>query len=538
MQGSVTPDFYPGDKPDFKMIVATSPPNALRASTRDKHMAGGSYVGLDIGSNLMKVAQVRRTGKGLEVTNLGLAPTPPEAFDNSVIIDVQALSKAVKDLLKSAGISGGNVISSISGQSAVVVRVIEVPQMAPAELTEAMKWEVERQVPFASGAGAGVISDFVAIDRPEGYAPGQNMDVLLAAAQQDVVDRHVEMLFAAGLKPKAIDVEPLASGRTMLELSGTPQQPGHTSAIFNIGASVTDVSIYRDKLLTFSRSLPVAGDNFTRAIADYLQVDLATAETYKREQGEVILDQFGQQAAPDFGAGGGGFGGGAGGGFINFGEEQVPNVTTDASPSGRTPFIINAPGVPTGPSSPSGRMPFDFSTPGEAPPPPPPAAEGGFYNPGAPQSPGFFDPDASPSVQAAFPQSAQLTPSVPVQSSHSAPQDQMKQQIFSALSPVLVELSQELRRSLDYFRSKSGDAPVHEIILVGGTAKLRGIATYLEMELGIATRVGDPLQNVMVTSKTFSEQHLQEIASLFPVSIGLGARDLIETPGSKGKNRR
>ena len=497
-------------------------------------MAGGSYIGLDIGSNLMKVAQVRRTGKGLEVTNLGLAPTPPEAFDNSVIIDVQALSKAVKDLLKSAGISGGNVVSSISGQSAVVVRVIEVPQMAPAELTEAMKWEVERQVPFASGAGAGVISDFVAIDRPEGYAPGQNMEVLLAAAQQDVVDRHVEMLFAAGLKPKAIDVEPLATGRTMLELGGPVQAPGHTAAIFNIGASVTDVSIYRDKLLTFSRSLPVAGDNFTRAIADYLQVDLTTAEQYKREQGEVILDQFGQ-AAQDTG---GGFGGNAGGGFINFGEEQVPNVTTDASPSGRTPFIINSPGVPTGPSSPSGRMPFDFSTPGEAPPPPPAPGEGGFYNPAPAADAGFFDPGASPSMQAAFPAPPPPPAYAPPAPQATSPQNELRQQIFSALSPALVELSQELRRSLDYFRSKTGDAPVHEIILVGGTAKLRGLDTYLEMELGIATRVGDPLQNVLVTSKTFSEQHLQEIASLFPVSIGLGARDLIDVPGSKGKNRR
>ena len=493
-------------------------------------MAGGSYIGLDIGSNLMKVAQVRRTGKGLEVTNLGLAPTPPEAFDNSVIIDVQALSKAVKEMLKTAGISGGPVVSSISGQSAVVVRVIEVPQMAPAELTEAMKWEVERQVPFASGAGAGVISDFVAIDRPEGYSPGQNMEVLLAAAQQDVVDRHVEMLFAAGLKPKHIDVEPLASGRTLLELGGPAQAAGHTVAIFNIGASVTDVSIYRDKLLTFSRTLPVAGDNFTRDIANYLQVDLPTAETYKREHGEIILDQFSQPGAADFG---GGF---AGGGFINFGDEQVPNVTTDASPSGRTPFIINSPGAPTGAGSPSGRMPFDFSTPGEAPPPPAPESELGFMAP-ATSEPGFFNPVESPSPSGRL-AGTEPPPGAPSQASNGQAHSPLKQQIFSAISPTIVELAGELRRSLDYYRSRLGDAPIHEILLVGGTAKLRGLATYLEMELGISTRVGDPLQYVTVTAKSFSDQHLQEVASLFPVCIGLGARDLIDTPGAKGKNRR
>src|ERR1041385_841713 len=152
-------------------------------------MAGASYVGLDIGSTFMKVAEVRRSAKGLELVALGYAETPQEAYENSVIVDVAAMSKAVKALLKDSGITSRQCVSSISGQSAVVVRVIEVPKMNPAELKETMNYEVERHVPFASGGG-GVITDYVPIERPEGVADGQNMEVLLAAAQQDIVDRH------------------------------------------------------------------------------------------------------------------------------------------------------------------------------------------------------------------------------------------------------------------------------------------------------------------------------------------------------------
>src|SRR5579871_2730763 len=135
----------------------------------------GSYVGLDIGSNLMKVAEVRKGSRGLEVVAMDLAATPPEAFENSIIVDPKAMGDAVKALLKKAGISTKQCISSISGQQSVVVRVIEVPQMNASELEETMKWEVERHVPFATG-GSGVITDFVKIDRPEGYADGQNME--------------------------------------------------------------------------------------------------------------------------------------------------------------------------------------------------------------------------------------------------------------------------------------------------------------------------------------------------------------------------
>ena len=499
-------------------------------------MAGGSYVGLDIGSTLMKVAEVRRSNRGLEVTALGLAKTPVEAYENNLIVDVAVLSKAVKALLREAGISTRQCVSSVSGQSAVVVRVIEVPKMNPAEIKETMNYEVERHVPFASGGG-GVITDYVAIERPEGVADGQNMEVLLAAAQQDTIDRHVEMLFAAGLKPVAIDVEPLAVGRTLLETGpADAHQPGHTVAIVNIGASITDVGIYRDKLLCFSRTLPVGGDNFTRAISEYLQVDLETAEKYKYDVGEVILDQVaGQQPVynPDAGIGGGG-----GHGFMDFGapQEPIPTMTTDASPSGRTPFITQGQQAPSAPSSPSGRMPFDFSTPGEA-----PLEPHGFDLAGQPTDPhqdsarmkvpeqgevGFFQPVVAPATD----------PNLPVPAPAHG-DDALRQQVFAAISAVLVDLAQELKRSIDYYRSRSGDAPIHEVLLVGGSAKLRGLATYLEGSLdNVPTRIGDPLQNIVVTSKQFSEQKLQEVATLFPVSIGLGARDLMGVP-TKGKKR-
>lgn len=508
-------------------------------------MAGGSYVGLDIGSTLMKVAEVRRSNKGLEVIALGLAKTPIEAYENNLIVDVAVLSKAVKALLKDAGISTRQCVSSVSGQSAVVVRVIEVPKMNPAELKETMNYEVERHVPFAS-SGGGVITDYVPIERPEGVADGQNMEVLLAAAQQDTIDRHVEMLFAAGLKPVAIDVEPLAVGRTLLETGpADANQPGHTVAIVNIGASITDVGIYRDKLLCFSRTLPIGGDNFTRAISEHLQVDLETAEKYKYDVGEVILDQFGgQQPAYDPNSN---FGGGGGGGFMDFGapQEPIPSMTTDASPSGRTPFITQGQPTPGTPSSPSGRMPFDFSTPGESPPEPtgfdltgqpapvnhdsarmqvPDHMEAGFHQP--PAQDYSFNPVATPSVD----------PNLPVPTSGRA-DEPLRQHVFAAISPVLVDLAQELKRSIDYYRSRSGDAPVHEVLLVGGSAKLRGLAAYIEGSLdNVPTRIGDPLQNISVTSKQFSVEKLHEVAALFPVSIGLGARDLMGVP-SKGKKR-
>jgi type IV pilus assembly protein PilM len=434
-------------------------------------MAGGSYVGLDIGSNLIKVAEVRGGGGRVEVTALGVDATPPEAFDNGVIVDAQMLGQAVKALLKKSGISTNQAISAASSSASVVVRVIDVPQMNPAELAETMKWETERQVPFAM---SDIVMDYKVIERPEGYADGQNMEVVLAVAQQEFIDRHVEVLFAAGLKPKSIDVGPLAAGRALLEIGTNGNPAGHTVGVINIGASTTEISIFRDKLLVFPRTLPLAGDNFTRAIADALQVDMATAETYKRDLAEVMFDQMPQQNA-----GFENFGDGGGGGFVDF---------TAPPASGPT-------------SSPSGRMPFDFSQPTDMPPPSPfdfNVGGQGSPNPAeVHQEPGFFTPvdPMAPGVPVA-PAPSHL----PATTGGDAGQDALKIQVFNAIAPLLAELVQELRRSLDYYRSKAGDAPLHEMLLIGGTAKLKNLAAFIEAELGVPTRVANPLQKLQVSS--------------------------------------
>lgn len=506
-------------------------------------MAGGTIVGLDIGANQIKVVEMKRGSGGLEVTALGVAPTPVEAFDNNIIIDPKRLGQAVKELMKSSGVSAGRSVSSVSGQSAVVVRVIEVPQMKPNELAETMKWEVERHVPFSANE---VIMDYQPIDRPEGLAEGQNMEVLLAVAQQDMVDRHVEMLFAAGLKPVAIDVEPLAVSRILLESDSEPRGVGHTVALVNIGASNTDIGIFRDKLLAFPRNMTPAGDHLTNAIAAGMGVDSGTAENYKREYGEVMFGQQ-PQMTPDFG---GGFGGG-GGGFMDFGagfgapaSEPEPTVQPTSSPSGRFDFSGTSETAAPVPSAPSGEFgtpttaasdfgappapsasPFDFMSTETT-----PSAElPDFSTPNQPvaETPSEFMPDNQSTFSPTFdptPAPSQL----PVVSQTDPQREMLKTQVFNCMAPVLSELVQELRRSLDYYRGKAGDAPINEILLTGGTAKLRNLAPFIEAELGIPTRIANPFQYARVTSRNFSPEYLDESSTLFSVAVGLGIWDLVK----------
>jgi type IV pilus assembly protein PilM len=487
-------------------------------------------VGLDIGSEMIKVVEAKNGKNGPTITGLGICPIPEGAIENSLILDPVAVGQAIKALLAENGIKTKPVISAVAGQSSVVVRVIEVPRMTREELTETMKFEVERQVPLPLSE---VLMDFEPIERPGDPPDPQSMEVLLAVAQQDMVNRHVEALFAAGLAPNAIDVEPLASSRALIETD--PVAKNQTVAIIDIGANSTDFDIYDGGMLVFAcPPLQIAGITFTQAISEYLQIPMDEAEKLKRQYGAVDFSKIGGTAGD-----------------------------TVADPDSYTAFDLGdtaysePPAQPDTPPEPlvepvqdEYQSPFDLGEgTGEPKTKEPTQPDNDIYTVGEeevepPAKPVFdldgempFDtgltaePDEEPtsSFDLGFDDAAaqphEVSP-VPVHQSARMSDEETKERVAEAIGPVLVDLAAELRRFLEYYQTKYFTLP-EKIIVSGGTAKMRGLDRFLETELGIPVQSADPLKHVAVSCPRHSEPYLREIAPFFSVSIGLAVREML-----------
>lgn len=496
---------------------------------------GPPTVGLDIGSGLIKVVEAKSGKSGPQITALGVCPTPDGVVSDDLVMDPPALGKAIKQLLSDSGIQTKRCVSSVSGQSSVVVRIIEVPMMSSKELQETMKWEIERHVPFSASE---IVMDFAAIEKTDASPDDQNMEILLAVAQQELVNRHVETLFAAGLDPVAIDVEPLAASRSVLELSGNGDLE-QTVALINIGNDITDIGIFRNGVLAFPRSLPLAGKAITRALSDTLQITPDQAEQLKRERARVMMERadldvdsagFGAPAPLDAGGGYGaptmGLSGPAPSSEIDENMDFIPGLGFTSMGGGEEPSPTDAPSPATGEpafdidigESPSGSaLPFDLGVDDDA------AAD--------------FAPIATPDLDLSgdvedvpdLITSARPNGAEPEEESTDLAEIEMPyfadEMIFDSISPVLHDLVAELRRSIEYFVSRYQTQP-DRIILCGGTAKIPDLDKFFEAQLGIPTVVANPLHNIEVFSKGVSEDYLREVASVFPVSIGLAIRDM------------
>jgi type IV pilus assembly protein PilM len=98
--------------------------------------------------------------------------------------------------------------------------------------------------------------------------------------------------------------------------------------------------------------------------------------------------------------------------------------------------------------------------------------------------------------------------------------------ISDAMLPVLNDLIAEVRRSIEYYSSRFHAQP-DKISLCGGTSRLKDLDKLIQAELGIPVELANPLKNVSVFSKTLDQDYLEEIATVFPVGVGLAIRDLI-----------
>ncbi len=478
-----------------------------------------SVVGIDIGSHTIKVAELRSKGRTPEVSALGMIATPEGAVDHTGVYNSDAVGDALKELLGQAGVTCGQAMVSIAGQASVLVRTLEVPRMNATELKEHMQWEISRNIPFAE---SNVVSDFKALSDEDPNSP--NMDVVMAIAPQSAIDTLVASVKRGGRSAVGIDVEPLALARS-LQVSYEEEFENLVVCVVDMGAKTTSINIYRSGKLLMPRQIPIGGENFTKAIADNLGISMEEAETLKTEKG--VIPQSAIESAK------------AGGFEPTFG---LPPAVS--APTGETQEF-----TPYNPFSdePLPVMPTAFPEPETASEAPAyePQAPGQFESEHVTEAPPFADetphvPEAAPMVHeeehapidftppaheepnfTSEPNPFEMVESPPAMSNAPVPVDNPEEaRVFNAFASILEEFMAEVRRSIDYFRSKGGE--VNRILLGGGGTKIRGLSEYVSASMSMECDQYDPFQHLTVSEKRVAPGFVDEHKQEFAVAIGTG----------------
>lgn len=238
-------------------------------------MFGGvkTIVGLDVGSYSVKAVALQPNKDRL--TLQGYAQLRVGDQDQAVV---------VRQVIDQLGVKPRHAVTAVSGRS-VIVRQVETPRLAEAELKSHIAYEADKYIPFGTDE---VIIDCQPLPDREGES-ANNMEVVLVAVRRGFVEDHYNMLVSAGIQPEVIDVDVFAMVNAFTVLGPVPdeEQQGAT-ALVDIGASKSWVAIVRGDRLLFQREIYLAGSEITDAIVRTFNETADVVEEIKLAPGDNL----------------------------------------------------------------------------------------------------------------------------------------------------------------------------------------------------------------------------------------------------------
>ncbi|KPJ57510.1 hypothetical protein AMJ49_00010 [Parcubacteria bacterium DG_74_2] len=105
-----------------------------------------------------------------------------------------------------------------------------------------------------------------------------------------------------------------------------------------------------------------------------------------------------------------------------------------------------------------------------------------------------------------------------------------KGRVFEALVPPLIDLVQQIKKSLDFYESHAsssglpGGEKVKKILLCGGGANLKGLIELLTVELKLSVELGNPWLNILEKPEKGSSKLSLEKSLSYTTALGLALR--------------
>jgi len=232
-------------------------------------------IGIDIGASSIKVAEISWQNNMPVLKNFGIKKLADKIIEDGLIIESHQLMNTLRELLITSHINSKNVVIAVGGGS-MFARELIFPMMSKEELKEAIKWDLDKYIPYTP---ASYYYDFSIVG--SGMTE-KEIKVLLVASPIENVNKIISVIESLGLILIAIDIEPLALYRTVIDAK--------QSIVIDIGALLSQVTFFQNDSPAIIRNIPIGGNHFTQIIMENLGLAFHEAEEMKHQH--IIRSQI------------------------------------------------------------------------------------------------------------------------------------------------------------------------------------------------------------------------------------------------------
>ncbi len=228
------------------------------------------------------MAELEISRNSAQMISFGFVPTPLNALNGGEINDTGMISQAIQKLYFELNTKRKMVATGMWG-TAVIVKKITIPRIEKKMIADQIQWEAEQYLPFDINS---ISLAYHVINSNEST---ETMDLLLIAAQHELVSQYRTSVEGAGLQLKTLDVSGFSLANVFEANYGKSNE---VIGLINIGSGVTNFVVVSNGEVIFSRDVSIGGFSYTNEISKEMGITLPEAESLK-------LSAVSKGAAPD-----------------------------------------------------------------------------------------------------------------------------------------------------------------------------------------------------------------------------------------------
>jgi len=238
-------------------------------------------LGIDISDLSLKLVQLNKVRHIISLQAAGQVMVPAGYISGGIIKNKAAVVELLRELIKKPNLGKATSREAIVSlpETKTFIKLVEV-SVEGEDTADLVRSEIEKNIPYE-------ISD-VNYDWQLIGKAGPKQKILIGASPKNMVNDYLALLYEAGLRPIALEIEAEAICRSLFPPDFNSSSP---ILVIDIGASRSGLIACGNGLILFTVSLPISGEKYTKAIAQALNLSREQAEIAKiQDNGPAVTN--------------------------------------------------------------------------------------------------------------------------------------------------------------------------------------------------------------------------------------------------------
>ncbi len=237
-----------------------------------------SYLGVDIGSNGIKLAELQKKGKHAHLFTYGFSDKNLlSGGDSNGFLDIDGTAGLLKKICAKAKTTSKIALASLPA-STVYSALLNIPVLKADEKKAFITRQIEKLIPVPL---ADVVVDYKDVRRANGKIQNKFKtpaeEVFFTAAPKKIIVSYTEIFKKAGLTLLSLETESLALISSLIGKDVSPV------LIVDMGAAQTDFMLVENGVPVLFHTLKFGGKSFTAVLQKVMGLSEAEAEQSKRD---------------------------------------------------------------------------------------------------------------------------------------------------------------------------------------------------------------------------------------------------------------